>query len=213
MKQVIRLTESDIKRLVMESAQRILNESENEWSIGDLRRPKSSRFSSQREYTPGQNTNMGASSTDSAVDNMNTFNDMSNPWSGFMNKVKGAVRGYKRGDEGMKNDQDMAELGNQYGVKRKHDSHGRVNMDKNNVAQRQFALVRDMEQDIEHDVEKFNLSNKTVDNALQYVTNDVQQKPQKFGLQSQEPVNDPEPTDTQAMVAEATRRVIRKYIK
>lgn len=226
MKQIIRLTEADIRNMVMESTKKVLNEEIDEFGIGNLRRPKSNRFNSG---APERMSNIGGgtSSGESAAENRKLFNNMGSPYSGLKNKLKGAMQGFRQGAESMQNNQNLAnEYGNmqqkqfdltrdlehsqnladEYGLARRQASHGRVNMNKNNVQQKQFALVRDLEQDVEQDAKKFNMNAKTVDNALQYTSNDVKRQPQKFGLAQTN--NNPQ----QRMVAEAVNRAIRKYI-
>ena len=203
MKQIIRLTEEDIRNMVMESTKKVLNEEIDEFGIGNLRRPKSNRFNSG---APERMSNIGGgtSSGESAAENRKPFNNMGSPYSGLKNKLKGAMQGFRQGAESMQNNQNLAD---EYGLARRQASHGRVNMNKNNVPQKQFALVRDLEQDVEQDAKKFNMNAKTVDNALQYTSNDVKHQPQKFGLEQTN--NNPQ---QQQMVAEAVNRAIRKYI-
>lgn len=108
-------------------------------------------------------------------------NYLSDKYNSLKDKLKGGVKGFKRGSAEMAKQDKQSE---EFGIEQRRASSDRVDPRKNNEMQKQFALVRDIQQDVKQDVEKFNLKKKTVDNALKYVTNDINYRPQTYNLEA-----------------------------
>lgn len=195
MKQVIRLTESDLRRLVVEAANEMLGfgyDERNEYRPSDRGSAKRDGFG------------LGTSGADSGVSNMDLFDDISK--GKFWDRLKGAWAGFKQGRDTMDRTADVA--------RPYQDSadrvHAKMNTTKGSAQNmvKAHGLARDLGNTVKRDVKDYDMNNKQVDQAVEMLGNDIERRPGVFGLEPQA-----NPDVEYNMVSEAVNRAIRKYLK
>lgn len=170
MKQIIRLTESDIHNMVNEALDEILGfgrDQNNEYRPSS-RKPKGNKGHS-----------LGSSSADSAAANRDLFNNMSQ--GKLMDRLKGAWSGFQRGRDSMDRDAEFAQPYRD-SAQRVHSKMGNTH-GKANDTTKAYGLKRDMDTTVKNDVKEFGMNKKQVDQAIELLDNYVDSKPQSYGLQ------------------------------
>ena len=197
MKQIIRLTESDLRRLVAEAANEMLGfgyDERNEYRPSDRGPAKRDGFG------------LGNTSANSGISNMELFDDISK--GKFWDRLKGAWAGFKQGRDSMDRTADVA--------RPYQDSadrvHAKMNATKGSAQNmvKAHGLARDLGNTVKNDVKSYEMNNKQVDQAVEMLGNDIERRPEAFGLQRQAA---PEAAPEYSAVSEAVNRAIRKYLK
>lgn len=234
MKQTIRMNEAELNRLISESVMRVLNEGMDEVGTFDSNdaniNARPFRFFN-RDKSRKVGYGGGSNKDIKAVDNMELYNNMSNPgiFSGVRDRISGMEKGFKRGGRNIdaqdkrlsdmgqdlhnseqvrKAMQGKVQGGNEFGIDQRMERHNGYNNPKNNPVLKQKVLRDDIKQDIKQDVKKFDMMGNDVANTLKYVSNDFAKNPQNYGnprTSSKKQIAAQNREDAQARQAELTR--------
>ena len=194
MKKVITLTESELRGMINEAMNEILgfgNDQMNTYRPSDRFAKKDGGLS------------QGASST---PNNSSIFDDMSK--GKMWDRLKGAWAGFKQGRDSMDRTADVARPYQDSADK----VHAKMNATKGSAQNmvKAHGLARDLGNTVKNDVKSYDMNNKQVDQAVDILDNNIEQRPEAFGLQRQAA---PEAAPEYRAVSEAVNRAIRKYLR